>query len=78
MGLTRRPRLDDVVEFSTRGLIRVGRIIAVDETGFYFRIETLHTKHSIHRNWHKGKAELRIPLSRIKRILPEESELDNS
>jgi len=72
MGLTRRPVLDDRVEFSKQGSIREGKIIAVDETGFYFRIETPQKTHTIRREGHKDKAELLIPLSRIKRILTEE------
>ncbi len=58
-----RPKTGDRVEFLYRRLSRVGTIIAVAETGVHFVIKASKTKSLKVRH-------LRIPLSKIIRILP--------
>ena len=74
MNSRERPKLGDRVEFTYRGrgLTRVGKIIAVDGPGVYFKVETDHTKHRVRREWDGDKLVLHVPLSKIKRIIPME------
>ena len=58
-----RPKTGDRVEFFYRRLPRMGTVIAVAETGVHFVIKISKTK------FIKSK-HLRIPLSKIIRILP--------
>ena len=60
--MNEKPKNGDRVEFTYRRLPRMGTVIAVAETGFYFVIETPNTKRMTRRR-------LRIPLSKIIRIL---------
>jgi len=57
-----RPRLGDRVEFLGRGVVRVGRVVAVAVTGVHFSVELEQP----------GRRTLRkITLSSVIRILPE-------
>ncbi len=69
-----RPKIGDRVEFAYRGreLTRVGKIVAVDGSGVYFKVETDHTKYRVRREWDGDKLVLHVPLSKIKRIIPME------
>ena len=58
-----RPKNGDHVEFFYHRLPRIGTVIAVAETGVHFVIKTTKTKLMKVRH-------LRIPLSKIIRILP--------
>ena len=73
MSKRERPVLGDTVEFKTGGHNRIGKIVAVAVTKTHFTVETDHFRSVRFRgHWTTDKLRLRVPLSRIVRIIPKE------